>query len=154
MQSKKCQVEGCNNPRWGGGYCSRHQNLRKDKKPKGLNPTRKKEDRPSYVPFYAAAMAKTTGYCQECGHPIERTEFYIHASIAHVLPKSKFPSVAFHPDNWIELGTECGCHNRYDTGYKTAQTMKVWPIAREKFQKFRAFILTEDEKRRIPPEIE
>lgn len=31
---KPCNVDGCNNPRWGKGYCSHHQYLRTDKKKK------------------------------------------------------------------------------------------------------------------------
>ena len=31
---KLCNAEGCYNPRWGKGYCQRHQYLREDKKDK------------------------------------------------------------------------------------------------------------------------
>ncbi len=34
MPRKTCLVEDCDRPRWGKGYCDRHQSLRTDKKPK------------------------------------------------------------------------------------------------------------------------
>ena len=36
MKIKSCTAPGCNFPRWGGGYCSRHQGLRKDTFPKAM----------------------------------------------------------------------------------------------------------------------
>ena len=32
---KPCNADGCNNPRWGKGYCTYHQYLRPDKQKKG-----------------------------------------------------------------------------------------------------------------------
>ncbi len=34
--AKTCNLKGCNNPVFGGGYCSWHDQYRTDKKPKGI----------------------------------------------------------------------------------------------------------------------
>lgn len=57
-----------------------------------------------------------TGYCAHCGDKsCKNSDQYFKHSIAHLLPKSIFKSVATHKDNWIEL---CfwnkSCHTNYD----------------------------------------
>lgn len=71
---------------------------------------------------------------------------------AHVLPKKKefgFPSVASNPINRLFLGSGCGCHNKYDSSWEKAATMKVWPLAVEIFKKLYPLIAA-SEKKNIP----
>lgn len=73
--------------------------------------------------------------CAECGAFIPKS-FY-RAATAHVLPKRKeygFPSVADNFNNWLKLGSGCGCHQRYDRSWEDAAQMKIFPLAIEKFK--------------------
>lgn len=161
LKSKPCQATNCNNPRWGGGYCSQHQNLRKDgKKVIGLQSSgssfkvaqkpKKAAKRESYVPFFAEAMQSCTKQCQECGKRIP--EIHRQWSIAHILPKAYFASIAFNQEAWIELCPDC--HHAYDNkGWDHAQTMKIWPVVVEKFLAVYPLIKTKDEHRRIPEQL-
>jgi hypothetical protein len=68
---------------------------------------------------------------------------------AHVLPKSLFPSIATHPMNWLLLSPRTGAHSKYDSDWVSAQLMKVWPIAVERFKILYPHI-SKEERRRIP----
>lgn len=77
IKSKPCTVEGCKNPRFAKGFCTRHQSLRTDKKPKGLSKTRspkaqakvdlKKELHPTDMAFYLKVWENRPHICQCCG---------------------------------------------------------------------------------------
>lgn len=55
------------------------------------------------------------GSCQHCGGKSEKGRNTYKCSVAHILPKAYFKSVATHPLNWIEL---CfygkSCHTNFD----------------------------------------
>lgn len=89
-----------------------------------------------------------TGICIETGAKTAKhnDQFFIF-SIAHVLPKSIFPSVAIHPDNWLELSIDA--HTKYDRSWDDASKMRCFAAAKEKFAKFESLIAP-DERRRIP----
>ena len=73
--------------------------------------------------------------CMECGAFIPKP-FY-RAATSHVLPKRKeygFPSVASNLNNWLRLGSGCGCHQRYDRSWEDAAQMKIFPSAIAKFK--------------------
>lgn len=59
----------------------------------------------------------------------KKMQFGWHGSIAHVLPKSDFESVATHPKNYMILKMWGGTHGTYDQSWEKAATMKVWPYA-------------------------
>lgn len=66
--------------------------------------------------WFKARRLEMVGVCQHCGEPsCKSNDQYYRHSIAHILPKNIFPSVAFHPLNWIEL---CfwgkSCHTNFD----------------------------------------
>lgn len=100
-------------------------------------------------------------YCMECGAKIPEKIKMIgkkfsldgyRCATAHVLPKRKeygFPSVASNPINRLFLGSGCGCHNKYDSSWEAAATMKVWPLAVEIFKKLYAVIAV-NERKNIP----
>ena len=106
------------------------------------------------VKFYKNAMKRMTGYCIRCGekHDI-KTYAYAISSIAHVLAKNenKFPSVKYHPLNWIELGATCGCHNWYDNfaSWEEIALDKIWHTILQKFIMLEPNISLE-EKKRLP----
>ena len=85
--------------------------------------------------WFKGRMKYMTGFCAECG-AITETKNYALAirSICHILPKNDngFPSVKFHPFNWIEL---CwGCHSTFDNflGWEQKMGMRAWPIIEER----------------------
>ena len=97
-----------------------------------------------------------TGRCVFCKGKTEKDndETY-RRSIAHLLGKRKaaFPSVATHPDNWLEL---CffgnSCHTNFDNGIISWELLKdslEWSIIRQKFLKIYPFIKA-DEVKNIP----
>lgn len=107
-----------------------------------------------------------TGVCQHCGGKtqmnIDVTVKFVKGvgkitspnykySVAHLLPKSIFKSVATHPDNWIEL---ChfgnSCHKNFDDHYIDLIDLNCFDTVIQKFTKIYPFIAPE-EKRRIPP---
>lgn len=89
-----------------------------------------------------------TGFCKNCGKPsFKNSHEYFRFSIAHILAKRKsmFPSVATHPDNWIEL---CGdCHTNLDNCMIDLTDLSCWDEVVIKFQKIYPFVATEEVKR-------
>lgn len=62
---------------------------------------------------------------------------YYKYSAGHVLAKSKFESIALHPDNFVELAFWGGCHSILDDkGYEYCKETKpiLWAIIVEKFK--------------------
>lgn len=91
-----------------------------------------------------------TGKCRNCQKPsFKNSNEYFRFSIAHILAKRKsmFPSVATHPENWIEL---CGdCHNDLDNCMIDLTDLSCWDEVVVKFQKIYLSIAPE-ERKRIP----
>lgn len=83
-----------------------------------------------------------TGICCNCGGPSAITSgIYWKWAIAHVFPKEEkygFPSIATHPNNFIELCIEC--HTLYDRSLHVAHTLTCWKFAVEKFELFKDYI--------------
>lgn len=90
-----------------------------------------------------ASVIKANPKCWECGAFIPPK--YYKAASAHILKKSKFTSVKYHPLNFLILGGICGCHNKSET-ISTFATMKVWGIAVKRFLQFEHLIKETDEK--------
>lgn len=78
----------------------------------------------------------------------KKAQFGWHGSIAHVLPKSDYPSVATHPQNYMILKMWGGTHGQYDASWEKAAQMKVWPQA-VKIINLLYPILTKQEKSRL-----
>lgn len=99
--------------------------------------------------WFRARVMEMTGFCAECKAPTSKYNFkYAICSVAHILPKSIFKSVEFHPLNWMELGAQCGCHSRSEV-WSNATEMKVWG---EMVARFRLFVddIAEDERKYVP----
>ena len=94
-----------------------------------------------------------TGRCDNCGNPTcKNDDKKYHFSLAHLLPKAYFTSVATHPLNWIELcfwGNN-SCHSQMDNKMIDLIDMNCWDKIIERFIAMYPDI-AEDEKRRIPP---
>lgn len=72
------------------------------------------------------------------------------ASVAHLMPKSKFHSIATHEDCWIEL---CwSCHTSFDSGaisWLTLKDSKEWEIIREKLLIVLPLVAEEERKHKL-----
>lgn len=77
--------------------------------------------------------------CHECDKQLIAFTPYGRRSVsAHVLPKSKFESIAMNPDNILFLGAGylggCNCHDIYDSCVDSRKSMKVYHIALKRYE--------------------
>jgi len=92
-----------------------------------------------------------TGLCSNCGKPsCKNSDQYFKHSIAHILPKAYFKSVATNENNWVEL---CffnnSCHTQIDNMMLDMTEMNCWDEIVEKFIKMYPLI-DKKERKRIP----
>ena len=87
--------------------------------------------------------------CENCGQKIIiPPDITKRASVAHILPKKLFKSVATHDMNRVFLCLIC--HANFDNkGNDYAATMQVSKIAKQRFSLFKDCI-SEDEKKHLP----
>lgn len=106
-----------------------------------------KSKRDEMQEWFTARHQEMTGKCAECGCHINKGVYqFAVMSIAHLLPKrtNMFPSVATHPDNWIELCVDH--HTLYDRSWDDAMQMSIWNHVVEKFIKIYPSIAPEERK--------
>lgn len=92
-----------------------------------------------------------TGHCWHCGgRSLKDNDQMFHYSIAHLLPKAYFKSVAKHPLNWIEL---CfygkSCHTNFDNKMLDIIELNCFDEVIKRFVSMYPDIAPE-ERRRIP----
>ena len=92
-----------------------------------------------------------TGVCANCsGKSCRDSDEYFRFSIAHILPKAYFKSIATNKYNWVEL---ChfgnGCHSQMDNKMLDLIDMNCFDTIIERFVKMYPHI-SQDEKKRIP----
>lgn len=95
-----------------------------------------------------------TGRCLFCnGDTMKRDDEKFHFSLAHLLPKAIFKSVATHPDILIEL---CfygeSCHTNFDNGtisWEFIKDSKEWEIIREKLLNVLPLVAMEERKNKL-----
>lgn len=101
--------------------------------------------------WFKEVRKSMTGVCQNCGGKTCRdSDREYKRSVAHILPKAYFKSVATHPDNWLEL---CfygnSCHTNLDHAMIDLIELNCFDTVIQKFTKMYPFI-AQEEKRRIP----
>jgi len=101
--------------------------------------------------WFKECRKEMKGICANCGGKSCRDDDkYYKFSIAHLLPKAYFKSVATHPDNWVEL---ChfgnSCHTNFDNHMIDLIDLHCFDSVIEKFVKMYPYIAKE-ERRRIP----
>lgn len=101
--------------------------------------------------WFEKQRERMTGKCAHCGGKTQKHDpktFYY--SIAHLLPKSLFKSIATHDENWLEL---CyygnSCHANYDNHMIDITDLNCFDLVIEKIVKLYPHIAKE-ERRRIP----
>jgi hypothetical protein len=91
-----------------------------------------------------------TGVCQHCGGKTQKGQKNYKCSVAHILPKAYFKSVATHPDNFLEL---CfygdSCHTNFDNNMIDIMELNCFDDVIKKFTRMYPDIAPE-ERRRIP----
>jgi hypothetical protein len=124
-----------------GTYVPQKPSGPKKRKPIGAN--RAKDEKQKLEAWFAAIAKLEAGDCQcsECGTRIPDT-FLRHAT-AHIFPKGDFPSVMYHPYNYVILGAHC-CH---DKSHRVDTFSKI-NIFREAVERFLEFdpLMTPGEK--------
>lgn len=85
--------------------------------------------------WFKARRKEMVGTCEHCGDPSCRdNNDYFRFSIAHILPKNLFESVALHPLNWIEL---ChfgkSCHTNFDNKMLDIMDLNCFDTVIERF---------------------
>lgn len=159
------------------GYCKRHQSLREDFDPatilqKAIKKQRQNanikatrqlrslayseegvrvgKDYAELDRWFKDRQKEMTGKCQNCGGKTEKDSRHYKCSIAHLLPKAYFPSIATHPSNWLEL---CfygkSCHTNMDNKMLDLTEMSCWDDIVIKFCAIYPSIAPK-ERRRIP----
>lgn len=104
--------------------------------------------------FFKRMRVKMTGVCQcGCGEISQKKDdLYYRHSIAHIFPKHLFPSIMYHPLNWVERRFWAGstgssaCHSLMDdTSMDRWPNMADWCDIKAKFY-ILALLLTPEEK--------
>lgn len=101
--------------------------------------------------WFIERREEMTGRCKHClGKTEKRNDLTYKCSIAHILPKAYFKSVATHPDNWVELCFyQNSCHTNFDNYTLDMMELNCFDEVLEKFLRMYPSI-AEEEKRRIP----
>lgn len=122
-----------------------------EKKQKQLDEEKKQRlpDEDSAMESYFKAMRKKmVGICQ-CGCSLKSSKHedqFFRNSICHVFPKSKFPSVMYHPLNWVERNFWDGHHTNMDNrSIELWVNFADWNDIRERFFEL-APLLTDEER--------
>ncbi len=104
--------------------------------------------------FFQSLRKGMTGRCLFCnGSTNKQDDEKFHFSLAHLLPKAIFKSVATNPDNIIEL---CfwgeSCHTNFDNGKITWEFIKdsaEWSIIKEKLLLVLPLVSEEERKHKL-----
>lgn len=104
--------------------------------------------------FFTSLRKGMTGRCLFCnGRTMKEDNDKFHFSLAHLLPKAIFKSVATHPDNIIEL---CfygnSCHTNLDSGKITWEFLKdskEWDVISEKLLSVLPMVAMEERKHKL-----
>jgi hypothetical protein len=101
--------------------------------------------------FFLEMRKKMTGRCLFTGEKsFKHDDERFHFSIAHLLEKRNFKSVATHPENWIELSWDA--HTDFDNGKISWDMLKdsaEWTIIKEKLLLVLPMVAEEERKHKL-----
>jgi hypothetical protein len=109
--------------------------------------------------FFQAMRKRMKGKCLFCGQKSAKgnDEIY-HFSIAHLLPKAIFKSVATNESNWVELCFYSNsCHTNFDSGkitWEFIKDSKEWDIIKEKLLHVLPAVAMEERKHKLYSKLE
>ncbi len=104
--------------------------------------------------FFKSMRKSMTGKCLFCGaDTMKKDNDKFHFSLAHLLPKSSFKSIATHPSNIIEL---CfynnSCHTNFDSGkitWEFIRDSKEWDVIKEQLFEILPLVAPEEQKHKL-----
>lgn len=125
-----------------------------DKKAKQLAEQKKSGESDTVYNFFVEMRPGMTGKCCFCNAKSEKlNDETFHFSIAHLLAKALFPSVATHPDNWIELCYyENSCHHQFDNSRITWEMLydsHEWPMIKDKLLKVLPAVAAQERSQKL-----
>lgn len=136
-------------------FCATKEDSKPLKKATEKSKEKRKEERKDFPKFFMDAIEelKKNPVCQNCGCRISADYLPVH-NICHLVNKSKFKSVSTHPDNYVFLCSSKdvigkNCHGYFDDNINDRPNMPVYPIAKEKYLKFRDEVLEVGRERSI-----
>jgi hypothetical protein len=104
--------------------------------------------------FFRSLRKGMTGRCLFCnGKTMKDDDEKFHFSLAHLLPKATFKSIATNPENIIEL---CffgeSCHTNFDNGtitWEFIKDSKEWFLIREKLLNILPMVSENERKNKL-----
>lgn len=100
--------------------------------------------------WFEARRREMSGVCMNCGGKTQKYADNYKNSVAHLLPKAYFKSVATHPLNWIEL---CfygdSCHTNFDNKMLDITELNCFDEVIKRFVAMYPSI-AQEERQRIP----
>lgn len=160
MERKKKICKSCGNERFifSKGrceFCAKKEDAKPIRKSSDKAKEKRKEERKDFPAFFYKAIEQATSnpICQNCLQPINAS-FNTHWNIAHILAKGTYKSVSTHPDNFVILcsskdNTKNDCHKYFDDHILSRPQMRVFSIAKEKFEKFKDQVLEDGVEKSI-----
>lgn len=98
--------------------------------------------------WFKARRKQLSGICQcGCAKPSQKKDdTFFRGSCCHIFPKASFPSVMYHPMNFVERAMFGGCHEQFDNaGLDKWPNMADFDDIKEKFFVL-APLLTDEER--------
>ncbi len=122
-----------------------------DKKAKEIAEAKKAGTDGEMWAFFVEQRKRMTGKCLFTGEKsLKHDDERFHFSIAHLLPKKYFKSVATHPEGWIELSWDA--HTDFDNGkisWLMLRDSSEWKILKEKLLNILPMVAEEERKHKI-----
>ena len=151
IQIKKKRCKGCETDQyiWARGKCKKC--VAKEQTVK-INSVRQIGSKGSgdLQRWFEDRRKEMDGVCKHCGGQTQAFDDNYKCSVAHILPKAYFKSVATHPSNFVEL---CfygkSCHTNLDNYMLDLTELNCFDEVIQKFVKMYPDI-SKEERRRIP----
>lgn len=92
--------------------------------------------------FFANQTLTMPFLCDNCNKPLKAfNAFERRCCLAHIVPKSKFKTVAIHPQNLLFLCAKDGCHSTWDDSDSEHRSkMNCYKLALERFEQFKGIL--------------
>lgn len=104
--------------------------------------------------WFSDRRKEMTGTCQcGCGQKsCKNDDMYYRHSACHIFPKNNnaFPSVKFHPLNWVELAFWGGCHGTFDNmGVDRWPNLACWDDIKAKVLAMEPYLTAEEKGKKF-----
>jgi hypothetical protein len=115
-----------------------------------------KKDTKEKQGFYEKAIeeSRKQPYCENCGCKVD-LGYMGSSNIAHIVSKGRYKSVAYEPLNFVLLcagknsAEHNNCHHKFDNDILGRKNMKVFLVAKQRFDRFRDKIKEQGNEREV-----